>query len=163
MLVRVRAPHNHPPSGFLLTDHFYCLLLSSLRVRMKKSLSTTSACFESLFLTTFLLVSVFFSSTAGLSNRVDRIATAPAPTSVRSAPTLFRTYALGSFQGQRTAGDTSKQNRVKHPLTDSGLVSARFASLNGTIGRRLVADNASVFNSSFHHSRTRGRAPPLSA
>jgi hypothetical protein len=130
---------------------------------MKKSVSTTSPCFESLFLAFVLLVSIFLSSTAGLSNRVNRISAAPAPASVQSAPTLFRTYALGSFQGQRTAGDTSKQNRVAHRVTHSGLVSARFWSLNGTLGLHLVGDNASVFNSIFRHSRTRGRAPPLSA
>jgi hypothetical protein len=130
---------------------------------MKKSLSTMNATLESL--SGFLLLCVFLSSTLsfGASKHSNLVSTDPPAASLASAQTLFPSPALNSFHNQRAARDSSKENRVKHPVAPTGLASARFACLQGTQRQRLVGGDSSVVKPSFRHSPTLGRAPPLSA
>jgi hypothetical protein len=76
--------------------------------------------------------------------------------------TLFRNYALTTIPCQRTAGDTSKQNRVKHPVTHGGLA-PREAGVPATAVHQLLSTDRSVLYLSFRVSRPGGRAPPASA
>ena len=132
---------------------------------MKKSLSTTSHYRQSLFLTSFLLASLLVSSSAGFGN-FNHVGQGEGPreeTSFRSAATLSRTYALTNFQSQRTASDSSKQNRVKHPVTPAGLVLGKLGAPNGAARRCVIVATQSLFYLSIRFSRPAGRAPPTSA
>jgi hypothetical protein len=133
-------------------------------VLMKRYMpSTTRRCIETM-LTSFLLVGLLFSSsvTGGARNLTSRMEGESGPTSIRPMATLFRNYALTTIPGQRTAGDTSKQNRVKHPLTQGGLA-PRESGVPATAVHQLLSTDRSVLYLSFRVSRPGGRAPPASA
>jgi hypothetical protein len=132
---------------------------------MKKSLSTTSHCCQSLLLTSFLLATLLVSSSAGFGNfsHVGQSEGLREATSFRSAAALSRVYALTNFQSQRTASDSSKQNRVKHPVTPAGLVPGKLGAPNGAARWRVIIAGQSLFYLSIRFSRPAGRAPPPSA
>ena len=145
----------------LLHPSFACYHASVL---MKRYMSSkTRRCIESM-LTSFLLVGLLFSSnvTLGAKNLARRIERESGPTSIRPVGTLFRNYALTSIPGQRTAGDTSKQNRVKHPVTHGGLA-PRESGVPATAVHQLLSTGRSVLYLSFRISPPGGRAPPASA
>jgi hypothetical protein len=133
-------------------------------VLMKRYMSsTTRRCIESI-LTSFLLVGLLFSSsvTLGARNLASRMERESGPTSIRPAATLFRNYALTTIPGQRTAGDTSKQNRIKHPVTHGGLA-PRESGVPATAVHQLLSTDRSVLYLCFRVSPPGGRAPPASA
>jgi hypothetical protein len=129
-------------------------------VLMKKHMSSTTRRRIESLLTSFLLFGLLFSSSATVGAR--RISGESGPTSIRPAATLFRNYALTTVPGQRTAADTSKQNRVKHPVTHGGLA-PRASGVSATAVHQLFSTDRSVLYLSFRASRPGGRAPPASA
>ena len=133
-------------------------------VLMKKYMSSTTRRRLEGFLTSFLLVGLLFSSSAtvGARNLASRIEGESGPTSIRPAATLFRNYALTTIPGQRTAGDTSKQNRIKHPVTHGGLA-PRESGVPAPAVHHLLNTDRSVLYLSFRVSPPGGRAPPASA
>jgi len=131
---------------------------------MKRYMSfTTCRRLESL-LTSFLLGGLLFSSSAtvGARNLTSRIERESGPTSIRPAATLFRNYALTTIPGQRTAGNTSKQNRVKHPVTHGG-PAPRESGAPATVVHQLLITDRSILYLSFRVSCPGGRAPPALA
>ena len=134
------------------------------RVPMKRSRSTSSAYLQSLW-TSFLLAGLLFSSsvTYGARNPAGQTDGESGPTSIRSATCLFRNYALTTLPGQSTAGETSKQNRVKHLITHGGLAPRESGEPATTLHQLLVTTDRSVLYLSFRLSRPGGRAPPASA
>jgi hypothetical protein len=133
-------------------------------VLMKRYMSSTTRRYIESLLTSFLLVGLLFSSSAtlGARNPASRIERESEPTSIRPAATLFRNYALTTIPGQRTAGDTSKRNRIKHPVTQ-GWLAPRESGVPATAVHQLVSTDRSVLYLSFRVSRPGGRAPPASA
>jgi hypothetical protein len=131
---------------------------------MKKVRPTDRHRLENLLLTSFLLVSVFFSLSGGLGarTRVSQTEGEPGPNSIRSPSVLSRTDALTTFKSRRTASDKSKQNRVKNPLRALDLVPGEFGARSATFRQRLVDDSQSVFYLTVRYSRPIGRAPPPS-
>jgi hypothetical protein len=115
--------------------------------------------------TTFLLASLLFSAIVhfGSSNPAGMTDAESTPVSIRSAATLFRNYALTNFPDQRTAGDTSKQSRVKHSLTHGGLAPRDSHEPASMLHQLLVSTDQSVLYLSFRLLRPGGRAPPASA
>lgn len=111
----------------------------------------------------FLLAGLLFSSIVhfGAGNPA-RLTAESTPSSIRSATTLFRNYALTNLPDQRTAGDISKQNRVKHSVTHGGLPTDS-GKPAATLHQLLVTTDRSVLYLSFRLSRPGGRAPPASA
>ena len=132
-------------------------------VLMKRYMSYTTRRYIESLLTSFLLVGLLFSSsvTLGAKNLASRIERESGPTSIRPAATVFRNYALTTIPGQRTAGDTSKQNRVKHPVTQG--LALRESGVPATAVHQLLSTDRSVLYLSFRVSRPGGRAPPASA
>jgi hypothetical protein len=130
---------------------------------MKRSLSTTGAYLQKLG-TSFLLAGLLFSSNAiyGARNPAGETNGESEPTSVNSAATLSRNYALTTLADHRTASDTSRQNRVKHSLTHGGLA-PRESREPATLHQLLVTTERSVLYLSFRLSRPGGRAPPTFA
>ena len=115
-------------------------------------------------MTNLLLVGLFVSSSAavGAVNLAAKGEGEAGPTSVRSATTLLRNYALTTVPGQRTASDISKQNGVKRPVTNGGLA-PRESGIATAVHQFLVTTDRSVLYLSFRSSRPGGRAPPASA
>ena len=120
---------------------------------------------KKMFPTSFLLAGLLVCTGAGLCglNQIARSEGQPGPPSVRSAASLFRSYALTSFQGQRTASDSSKQNRLKHPLIPGGLVPGKLGTPYALLCRRLAARDEHFLYLSTRFSRPIGRGPPPSA
>jgi hypothetical protein len=116
---------------------------------------------KKIFLTSFLLVSLFICPNASFSNRVGE--SEGRPSSVRSAATLTRSYALTSFHSQLTAGDSSKENRVRHPIITFWLVPRKLIVPNAASGLRLIIDDGHLLYLSARFSRPIGRGPPPSA
>jgi hypothetical protein len=131
---------------------------------MKIAKSITSQLCPSLVFK-LLLVGLLFSS--GVSRnaaiQVGQTQEKPGPTSVCSAKTVLRHHALTSSLGQRVAGDLSKQNRVKHSWTYSGLLPGEAGAPAAIVGQLLVITDRSVLYLSFRLSRPGGRAPPAFA
>src|ERR1700682_356053 len=77
---------------------------------------------KKIFPTSFLLVILLVCPSAALcGSNPGHSERQPGPLSARSPASPGRSYALTSFQRQGTAGDSAKQNRVKHPLIPAGL------------------------------------------
>ena len=136
---------------------------------MKRYLSKSTWHVEKL-LTNFLLVgllcsssAVVGSSSAAIGARLAANQEEAGPTSVRSAPALFRNYALTTVPGQRTAGDASKQNSVKYPVNHRGLAPRESGAPPTAVHQLLVSAERSVSYLSFRLSRPGGRAPPALA
>jgi hypothetical protein len=129
---------------------------------MKRALSTNNSCLQRLW-TSFLLGGLLFSSSVTFNgkNQAGETHGKSGPSAIRSTTALFRNYALNTLPDQRTAGDTSKQNRVKHSVTHGGL-SPRETGDPATLHQVLVATDRSVLYLSFRLSRPGGRAPPVS-
>lgn len=115
--------------------------------------------------TTFLLAGLLMSASVhfGAGNPAGLTDAESTPSSIRSATTLFRNYALTNLPDQRTAGDISKQNRVKHSVTHGGLAPTHSGEPAATLHQLLVTTDRSVLYLSFRLSRPGGRAPPASA
>jgi len=109
-----------------------------------------------------LLIGLFFSSVTSHRATIQAIQTEeqPGPTSICSAKTVLRHHALTNFSVQRVAVDISKQNRVKHSLTYSGLTPGEVGAPAAMVRERLVTTDRSVLYLSFRLSKPGGRAPP---
>jgi len=140
--------------GFLSVDCYH------LCASMKRILSTTSACFQSLA-TSFLLVGLLSSSstTLGAKNPASLSEVGSGPTSIRSAATPVRNYALTTLPGQRTASDASRQNHGKHSVIHGGAPSESGPRAT-VVHQLLVTTDRSLLYLSFRSSRPGGRAPP---
>ena len=116
------------------------------------------------FLPSFLLVGLLVCPSAALCGfNQGQSERKTGPLSVRSAASPGRSYALTSFQRQRTAGDSQKKNRVKHPVIPAGLVPLRLGAPGAGSCRRLVAPDEHSLYWSTRFSRPIGRGPPSSA
>jgi hypothetical protein len=150
------SPGSTPPAHC-----FYCYHVGVL---MKSHLSTTRS-YRKKLLTSFLLVELLFSSTSvvGARNPANAREVESWPTSICSRATPIRNYALTTVPGQPVAGHTSRQNSVKHPVTDGGLAPRESGVPATTVHQLLVATDRSLSYLSFRLSRPGGRAPPASA
>jgi len=112
----------------------------------------------------FLLAGLLFSSIVhfGAKNPVGLTNDESTPASIRSATALFRNDVLTNLPDQRTAGDTSKQNHVKHSVTH-GPAPRGSGELAPTLHQLLITTAQAVLYLSFRLSRPGGRAPPASA
>jgi hypothetical protein len=115
--------------------------------------------------TTLLLGVLLFSSsvTFGARNPAAQANGESTPASIGSAAGPLRNYALTTLPDQRTAGVTSKQNRVKHSVTHGGLTPRETGEPATTLRQLLVVTDRSVLYLSCRLSRPGGRAPPASA
>jgi hypothetical protein len=116
---------------------------------------------KKIILTSFILVSLLVCPSAGFCNRVGK--SKSEPSSVSSAATLTRSYALTSFHGQRTASDRSKQNRARHPVITAVLLPGKLLVPNAASLRRLACREQQVLHLSARFRRPIGRGPPPSA
>lgn len=112
-----------------------------------------------------LLVGLFLSSFTSWNvvNQARQSEGKPAPTSIRSANTVMRNHALTSSPGQRVAGAISKQSRIRHSGTYSGLLPGEAGAPPAIVRQPLVITDRSVLYLSFRLSRPGGRAPPAFA
>ena len=115
--------------------------------------------------TSILLGGLLFSSSASFSGKNQASHTSDdflGPIAIGSIAPLFRNYALTTLPDQRTAADTSKQNRVKYSVSHGGVVSAGAVQPASTLRGLLVNTDRSILYLSFRLSRPGGRAPPAS-
>ena len=114
--------------------------------------------------TSILLGGLLFSSSASFSgkNQGRQTSDDSGPIAIRSVAPLFRNYALTTLPDQRTAADTSKQNRVKYSVSHGGVAPAAGIPPATTLRGLLVTTNRSILYLSFRLSRPGGRAPPVS-
>jgi hypothetical protein len=127
--------------------------------RMMRTISKNSGYMQR-FYSGLLLGSLLFSSTATFTaNRQTKTESAA---SIRSSLTLFRNYALTTLPDQRTAGDTSKQNRLKHSVTHGGLAPKETGEPARTLRQLITTERSGVYLSC-RLSRPGGRAPPAFA
>jgi len=130
---------------------------------MKRTRSTSRAYLQKLY-TSILLGGLLFSSSASFSgkNQGRQTSDDSGPIAIRSVAPLFRNYALTTLPDQRTAADTSKQNRVKYSVSHGGVAPAAGIPPATTLRGLLVTTNRSILYLSFRLSRPGGRAPPVS-
>jgi hypothetical protein len=134
-------------------------------VAMKRYRLTTYPHIETVLekvLASFLLVGLLFSASAS-GNARNRAKEEEGSSSVRSAGSGFRDYALTSVPNQRTASHLSKKNSAKHPVNHGGLSPIESAAPAATGHEIFVATDRSVLYLSFRVSPPGGRAPPASA
>jgi hypothetical protein len=86
----------------------------------------------------------------------------PESTSINLFVGLLRGDALTTSHGQRTAGDISRQNRIRHSVIH-GHAAGNFTIPAAMLRARLVTNDQSVPYISFRSLRPGGRAPPVSA
>jgi hypothetical protein len=82
--------------------------------------------------------------------------------SVRSADTLTRSYALTSFHYQRTARDSAKENRLRHPVVPAGLTGRSSYQPDQVLRGRSLAERGQFLYTSACCARPVNRGPPLS-
>ena len=131
------------------------------------ALSCYHACvllLKKIFLTSFLLAGLIVCPSAALcgfsQGQSERHS---GPPFVRSTASLSRNYALTSFQSQRTASDSSRQNRIKHPVIPAGLVPGKLGAPNAATCRPLIVRDEHSLYFSAGFSRPVVRGPPPSA
>jgi hypothetical protein len=127
---------------------------------MPKSISLINSRTQSALLSVVLLLAANASLAAKSQAAEDHGLSASV---IASNESPRRNHALTTLPGQRVAGDTSKQNRIKHFVTLKSLSPNKFGTPSALVRQRLALADQSVTYLSFPLTRPRGRAPPASA